>query len=126
MPNDNFVGMDGFTYLLCSTTCETLCSEANVTIRVTAGKDCTAPKVLTPNGDGINDAFKVNCLEFYPNADLTVFNRYGDRVYRGQNYSNDWMGTLNGEDLPVGTYYYVLKLNNSTNDVLSGYTMLTR
>ncbi len=125
-PNTNFVGTDGFTYEVCNNSCEAACSSAFVSIVVNASAACTPPSVFTPNGDGANDTFRINCLPFYPDAELQVFNRWGDHVYKGQNYQNDWTGTMNGEELPVGTYYYVLKLNDTAGQVLSGYIYLQR
>jgi gliding motility-associated-like protein len=82
------------------------------------------PKCLTiynefsPNGDGLNEFFTVDCIEYYPDNKLEVFNRYGSSVFKTGSYKNDWDGTANvdgvvrrGEKLPVGTYYYVLEVN---------------
>ncbi|QFZ53650.1 T9SS type B sorting domain-containing protein [Oceanihabitans sp. IOP_32] len=75
--------------------------------------------LFSPNGDGNNDTFIINCIENYPNNTLEVYNRWGNLVYRKTGYNNDWDGTSNGrsvirasEKLPVGTYYYVLDLGD--------------
>ena len=84
---------------------------------------CEVPTIFTPNNDGVNDAFIVPCLfddTVYPNSQLIVVNRWGDEVYRSTlPYKNDWMGTYNGEDLPVGTYFYILDLGNGQPAVSS-------
>ena len=67
--------------------------------------------VITPNGDGKNDSFHIDNIEHYPNAELTIFNRWGKKVYQTRNYANNWGGVHNGEILPNSTYYYVLELN---------------
>lgn len=64
---------------------------------------------FSPNQDGVNDYFKVQGIENYPNATLSVYNRWGTRVLEVQGYQNDWLGTFNGEDLPDGTYFYILE-----------------
>ena len=76
---------------------------------------------FSPNGDGVNDYFTIDCIENYPNNTLEVFNRWGNLVYSKKGYSNDWDGTSNGratlkkeELLPVGTYYYILNLGDGT------------
>uniref|UniRef100_UPI0010A5D691 Calx-beta domain-containing protein n=1 Tax=Cognatitamlana onchidii TaxID=2562860 RepID=UPI0010A5D691 len=76
---------------------------------------------FSPNGDGINDTLVINCIEDYPNNSLEVYNRWGNIVYKARNYKNDWGGISNGratfnaqEELPVGTYYYVLDLGNGS------------
>ena len=72
---------------------------------------------FTPNNDGSNDVFRIDCIENYPNNKLEVYNRYGDLVYETRGYQNDWDGTANkgaiftNKPLPVGTYYYVLKVD---------------
>src|SRR5690606_40339000 len=62
------------------------------------------PNVFTPNGDGVNDYFEIRGLGMFPTHRLTVFNRWGNEVYKSSNYQNDW----NGANLSEGTYYYVL------------------
>jgi gliding motility-associated-like protein len=69
------------------------------------------PNIFTPNGDGKNDTFEVKGIANYPGSRLLVFNRWGNQVYKSENYSNTWDGT----GLADGTYYYLLELN--TGDV---------
>jgi gliding motility-associated-like protein len=66
------------------------------------------PNTFTPNGDGVNDAWKIEYLDSYPNVAVNVFNRYGVRVYVSIGYIEPWDGTFNGQPVPVGTYYYVI------------------
>ena len=65
-----------------------------------------APNLITPNSDGLNDSFIVPCTGLYPGSELIVFNRWGQEVYRNQDYRNDWYGTYKERPLPVGTYFY--------------------
>jgi gliding motility-associated-like protein len=76
---------------------------------------------FSPNGDGYNDFFEIDNIILHPNAELTIFNRWGQEVYKAKGYRNNWAG----EDLPDGTYYYVLDLKNG-NPVLKGYVTLLR
>ncbi len=76
---------------------------------------------FSPNGDGVNDLFKIDCISRYPNNVLKVYNRWGNIVYEQRSYNNDWDGTSNGratvqqgDQLPVGTYYYVLDLGDGS------------
>ncbi|ASU34313.1 gliding motility-associated C-terminal domain-containing protein [Mucilaginibacter xinganensis] len=68
-------------------------------------------KVLTivdsfsPNGDGINDCWYIKNIDNYPKADVSVFSRYGQRVFQSIGYSKPWDGRFNGAYLPAGTYY---------------------
>jgi gliding motility-associated-like protein/uncharacterized repeat protein (TIGR01451 family) len=76
---------------------------------------------FSPNGDGINETFVIDCIERFPNNRLEVYNRWGNLVFAADSYKNDWGGTSNGravvngsQDLPVGTYYYILDLKDGT------------
>jgi len=65
--------------------------------------------VLTPDGDGFNEVFIINCVEDIPENTLEVYNRWGQLVFRTLNYDNTWQGTnVRGEILPEGSYYFVL------------------
>ncbi|OCX52526.1 hypothetical protein BEL04_13795 [Mucilaginibacter sp. PPCGB 2223] len=81
------------------------------------------PNVFTPNNDGKNDSFIIPNLSFYADNEITIFNRWGNVVYRKQYYQNDW--TAPG--LNEGTYFYILKVTtNSKSDIYKGYITLLR
>lgn len=66
---------------------------------------------FTPNGDGLNDFFELGNLDKQGCA-ITIMNRWGTMVWESDNYQNDWGGkNLGGDDLPDGTYYYLLSCN---------------
>ncbi|MFO7922155.1 MAG: gliding motility-associated C-terminal domain-containing protein, partial [Bacteroidales bacterium] len=69
---------------------------------------------FTPNGDGVNDFFDIVNAGDYPGIVVEVFNRSGQRVFHSSGYSDEkrWDGTYNGRELPVGTYYFVITLND--------------
>ncbi|PBI94503.1 Molybdenum cofactor biosynthesis protein F [Flavobacterium sp. ACN2] len=86
---------------------------------------------FTPNNDGKNDLFRIDCIESYPNNELKVFNRYGALVYSKTRYENDWNGTANvsgvvnrGDMLPTGTYFYVITIGDGT--VKKGWLSIMR
>ncbi|WP_281234230.1 gliding motility-associated C-terminal domain-containing protein [Flavobacterium gelatinilyticum] len=86
---------------------------------------------FTPNNDGANDLFRIDCIESYPNNELKVFNRYGALVYSKAHYENDWDGTANvsgvvnrGDMLPTGTYFYVITIGDGT--VKKGWLSIMR
>ena len=85
--------------------------------------DCLEiPSGFSPNDDSINDVWEIACLDNYTDNDLIIFNRWGTIVYQTRNYANDWNGVPNqnivlfnqNEILPVGTYFYVLRLQGNT------------
>jgi gliding motility-associated-like protein len=77
-------------------------------------KPCTATSAplinaISPNEDGINDTYRIDGLKDCGRLDLRVFNRWGNEVYRMDNYDNSWKGeSNNGRDLPQGTYFIIL------------------
>lgn len=123
LQNNAFTGLDSFTYTVCLKEClQTLCDEATVYIAVR--NDLTddirklIPNVITPNDDGLNDTFDPlpilwdNGL-FYPEGqvELIIFNRWNEVVFRAKTYQ-PWEGRgINGQSLPVATYYYKLRLH---------------
>jgi gliding motility-associated-like protein len=71
---------------------------------------CSIPKGISPNGDGLNDSWDISGLNA---RKVQIFNRYGVEVYSRPNYTNEFEGkTNNGNELPTGTYYYVITLDN--------------
>ena len=127
-PNENYVGRDEFLYEICHTYCEENCVQATVTLRVGEDADCFAPSLFTPNEDNLNDNFEVPCLANYPGSSICVFNRWGDQVFFEEDYLNNWNGTFqgNGETLPVGTYYYVINVNDGNDTKMTGYVFIQR
>ena len=127
-PQSNFFGFDNFRYKVCSQLCESLCDTAVVTIGVTGTQgsgECLIPNVISPNDDGNNDYFLVSCLDQFPDNELKIFNRWGDKVYETRNYQNDWAGTHNQLPLPSGTYFYMLKLSED-GEPLQGFITIFR
>jgi gliding motility-associated-like protein len=72
--------------------------------------DLQAVNTITPNGDGYNDVLEFPNLTKFDNYSLTIFNRHGMTVYQSLRYQNDWNGVRNGEPLPEGVYFYVLRV----------------
>jgi len=68
------------------------------------------PNAFTPNGDGHDDTWQIEFIDQFPDNTVSVFNRWGNRVFSVENYSraNEWRGDINGQPAPVGTYYYVV------------------
>jgi len=83
------------------------------------------PNAFSPNGDGINDRWVIPNLADYPGATVDVYNRYGQRIYSSAGYDVSWDGSWNGQQLPLATYYYVIKLQNGFAP-LTGYVTILR
>jgi gliding motility-associated-like protein len=84
------------------------------------------PNTFTPNGDGVNDVWNIGDLQFYPNCTVDIYTRWGRQLFQSRGYGQAWDGTYNGQPLPVGTYYYVIGLNDGTATRLSGYVVIIR
>ena len=126
-PTGFFVGTDKFTYQICSDVCPDECSTAIVKIKIATSDICDGiPNIFTPNGDGMNNEFAIPCLANFTNSTMTIFNRWGDEIFHSSDYKNDWTGTWQGQDLPVGTYYYICKVNDSAKTTIKGYVYIQR
>ncbi|RZK19436.1 MAG: gliding motility-associated C-terminal domain-containing protein [Pedobacter sp.] len=90
-----------------------------------AGSNLLVPNLFTPNGDGINDLFEIRGLNLFAQNDLVIVNRWGNEVYKSNNYQNNW----SGEGLNEGTYYYLLRVKENASapwQVFKGYITLIR
>lgn len=88
-------------------------------------KSIGIPNTFTPNGDGINDVWNIQSLTYFPLCTVNIYNRYGSLVYQSKGYDKPWDGMYNGTIMPVGTYYYVINLQNGTA-ALAGYVTVVR
>jgi len=90
------------------------------TITLTEKTGCFIPTGISPNGDGINDYFDITWLKA---SNIKMYNRYGTKVYEKDNYRKEWNGQSdNGNELPVGTYYYVLEVQ--TGNLIKGWVYI--
>jgi len=90
------------------------------------------PNGFSPDGDGINDTWEIQGLNGTTTYRLSVFNRWETKVYETTQYANDWDGTSNvsafissGNNLPEGTYFYILELNNGAPP-MTGFIYIKR
>ncbi|SKB78004.1 gliding motility-associated C-terminal domain-containing protein [Salegentibacter holothuriorum] len=132
--SNNAMLTDGTTYyatLISDNGCE---SSERLSVTVSL-EDCELlfPEAITPNDDGKNDIFVVEKLEReYPNFNITIFNRWGNAVYKGNASTPEWDGTSNqsgnlGDDvLPVGVYFYVVDFNDGSTKPRQGKVYLNR
>ena len=112
-----------------------ICNGSNETYTIEA-KDCSTidfhiPEGFSPDGDGINDLFVIRGIDRFTNNTLTIFNRWGDKMFEATPYKNEWNGDsqtgirVGGNKLPTGTYFYVLDLGNETA-IYKGIVYLNR
>ena len=95
-------------------------TEASVWVYVDAVGLVMIPNAFSPNGDGVNDVFRIENLVFQKVSSFLIFNRYGQVVYDGARNSNKgWDGTINGKPAPLGTYFYHIQLTYPDRKVKS-------
>ncbi|PCH98463.1 MAG: hypothetical protein COB85_01485 [Bacteroidetes bacterium] len=93
---------------------------ANALVLVTA-------TAFTPNDDGTNDGWIIEDIEYFPEADITIFNRWGNLLFSssGEEYAKSpWDGTYQGKKLPFGAYFYLIDLNNGDKPLTGSVTIL--
>jgi gliding motility-associated-like protein len=71
------------------------------------------PTGFTPNNDGVNDEWELENIEFFPNAEIKVYSRWGNLVFSASGSDPFWDGTSLGMKVPEATYWYVI----TTNDI---------
>jgi gliding motility-associated-like protein len=86
------------------------CGVATDNVLVKVYKELFVPNAFTPNGDGINDTWHIETLEAYPNAEVKVYNRYGEIVFTNSVMNKYWEGKFKGVSLPAGAYAYIIDL----------------
>lgn len=96
------------TYIL--SVADTLGCTNSDSVLVEVGRCIPNHAGFTPNGDGVNDFWEIPCLNLFTNR-VQVFNRWGLQVFEAVNYDGSWDGTNLGQDVPDGTYYYVISVD---------------
>ncbi|MFD2569155.1 gliding motility-associated C-terminal domain-containing protein [Spirosoma soli] len=100
--------------------------EASDSIRITVLERVWIPDAFSPNGDGQNDVWTLAGIEAFPDAVVTIFNRWGEVIYLSdKGYSKPFDGTMNGTALPTGVYPFTLR-TVPEQPVVRGRLMLIR
>lgn len=86
-------------------------------VLIVVGTEIDVPNAFSPNDDNINDFWDITGLSSYIRSRLTLYDRWGQVVLRSVAYTTPWDGKYNGQDVPAGTYYYVIELNEPGVDL---------
>lgn len=125
-PNEDYCNSlipDSYTYVLCNTIgCDT--TIVTILVLCESSGELEFYSGFSPNNDGVNDLFYIRDVESYPNNMLTIFNRWGNRVYKKEGYDNTFDGTWENAILPDGTYFYVFDDGNGKR--YTGYVQIAR
>jgi gliding motility-associated-like protein len=97
------------------------CTADSMEVKVNISESYLAvPNVFTPNGDGMNDEFRVayrSLKEFH----IWVYNRWGKLVYESTDPAKGWDGTINGRPAAEGAYFYVVRAKGTDADKYADY-----
>ncbi len=83
------------------------------------------PNTFTPNNDGINDFWKIEYLDTYPNCRVQVFSRTGTLVFESRGYRKPWNGNMGSKSLPADTYYYIIEPESGRKPI-TGYVTIIK
>jgi gliding motility-associated-like protein len=119
-PQFDFTGTDSISYEVCSEENINNCSQAWTIIYIgesetETDKEFRIPEGFSPDGDGVNDYFEIRGMNQYERVTIRIFNRWGNLIYKSDDYQNNWDGTSrktlgSSGSLPTGTYFYVIKI----------------
>ncbi len=93
------------------------CAESlNIDVGYNVSFNCIViPDIITPNNDGYNDEWLIRNIDMYPDAEISIFTRWGRMIYHERNIlSNPWDGTFKGKLVPTDSYHYILDLNDGS------------
>ena len=123
-PRVRFIGTDYFVYELCTPSSQS-CTTATVTVKVT--HKVVADNAMSANGDDKNDYFHIVGIENYPDNQVTIYNRNGEKVFTISHYNNRqrvFKGIVEGEVslsntayLPQDTYFYLIEYYDETRQL---------
>ena len=126
-PFRNYFGIDSFRYKICNTYG---CDTTTVYVLIDGGDSLIVYNGFSPNGDGMNDVFIIQGIEKYTDNQVTLYNRWGNEVFNVKGYTNDnaWNGKWNNVNVPDGTYFYIILLNDPIkgNIKKAGYVEIKR
>lgn len=97
-----------------------------VTVTVESSSELYFFNTFTPNGDGANDYFVIGNIEKYPDNVLEIYNRYGQKIFTKTSYKNEWDGKYLNQEVPSGTYFYILDTKSDKGGKYHGQVTIVR
>jgi len=98
---------------------------ASVELNSNANNCLEIPTAISPNDDGKNDVWEIRGMEFYSDAIIDIYNRWGDLIFRSdRGYNKKFDGMYRGRHLPVDSYHFIINLNNGSKPILGNITII--
>ena len=113
------------TYFILATDRVSGCTSTD-SMHVKIASTIYVPNAFTPNGDGKNDRWVIPALRAYPNSVVTLFNRYGSKVFETKGNATTWDGTFKGKAQPMGAYIFIIQPGEPGMEAIKGTLMLIR
>jgi len=83
------------------------------------------PPYFSPNGDGINDRWEIELIsDIYPNAVITIYDRFGKLLVRYKGSDMGWDGTYLGKSMPTTDYWYVIDIDEINKQYIGHFTLI--
>ena len=123
--NNSISNLGPGTYNITITDSNNCEQEVTYTLPIPENSCLKIPTVFTPNGDGANDTWKIEGIEYYDKVTITVYNRWGDKVFyfdgKGIEYlqeDNQWNGKVNGKKAEnVTEFLFIIDLHNNKKPI---------
>lgn len=86
------------------------------------------PNMFSPNGDDVNELWVIEGIEEYPNNSVRIYDRWGQEVFQSTGYSlkKAWDGKLRSGVVTEGVYYYIIQLNDGSEEIMKGSITVIR
>ena len=83
------------------------------------------PDAFSPNGDLVNDVWKIERIDLYPAVEVTIYNRWGQTIWQSESgYPVPWNGQSRGEHVPIDSYHYFIDVKNGTRPIVGDVTLV--
>jgi gliding motility-associated-like protein len=122
----NTVGSTTYYVTETNNGCESAPSTVVITITVCDTLELTIPTGFTPSdGDGVNDVWElVNLNIMYPDCIVQIYGRWGGLIFESVGYETPWDGKHKGALMPLGSYYFVIDLQDGSNPIKGTVTII--
>ena len=121
--NPTTTPLNTITYTLTVTSINGCTGSDTITVKVLF--DLKIANYMSPNGDGVNDTWKISNPYLIKDYSIDIIDSYGKSVYtKENNYNNEFDGTMNKQNLPDGVYYYFIR--DKSEVIFKGSITITR